>query len=225
MAWKIGGIFGRSAFGPIYEHMTKVQSCVDQLPALIGAFCDGDVDKANEIAGEVHRFEREADLIKVDIRHRLTTSVFSATERSDIMTLLRAQDNVADRTESAAGMMQMRKTQVSEGLRPHLLDLVQQILQGTSIVSQAEKKLDDAGDVVLNGEVSRDAREELKQFYELAHEIATSSRVALGRLFELEKTLDPISVIFLMEVIRYLGRVCDALENTSDVLMRMIARK
>ena len=63
----LGGPFGRSAFGPLHEHITRVVDCVEVLPELVGHFVEGDHGVCIESAGRISELESKADLIKNEI--------------------------------------------------------------------------------------------------------------------------------------------------------------
>jgi len=65
---KIGGLFGRPAYGPIYEHMLKVMDCLKALDAIIQSFIDGDYEKIERLMEETCKLEHDADIIKKGIR-------------------------------------------------------------------------------------------------------------------------------------------------------------
>jgi len=223
MIRKIGGPFGRSPFGPLHEHMAKARACVALLPPMVESFGAGDGETAARLAGDVHRVEHEADLIKTDIRNRLSSNVFSAAQRADIIGLLRAQDNVADFTEAVAGMMELRHTPVPEPLRPQLVELANDLKAACDELVDIEAQLDAGEEPPSMDSGAWDARQELDRFYALIHQSTVTARSALGRVFEFESSLDSVSVIFLMTVISQMESVGDELENTADMLMRMLS--
>lgn len=221
-AWKIGGPFGRSPFGPAHEHFVKASACVAVLPTLVEAFNAGDLEEVRRQASQVHQLEREADLIKTDVRNRLSRNIFSAAERADIMMLLRVQDNVADRAQEAVGMMELRATAVPDALKAELVLLAQDIHAASTYITQVEAQL--AETELLDASVVKRLKERLDPFYAQAHEIALNARKCLKLLFSFEGNLDPLSTLFLMQIIDLLNRVCDELENTADVLVRLMER-
>ena len=221
MAWKIGGIFGRSPFGPVHEHLVKARACVELLPVIVDAMADGRIEEVRKLADEVHRHEHEADLIKTDIRNQLSLSIFSAPQRAEIMTLLRVQDNVADRAEEAAGLMELRNTKVPDGMKEELRLLARGVKSACEVVVAVEARIADAESIV-EAELVKEVKAKLDPFYDQAHQGSIASRKALAKVFEFESEIDPVSVIFLMQIIALLNRVSDELENTADVLARLI---
>ena len=76
---KIGGLFGRPAYGPIYEHMLKVMDCLKVLDSLIQSFIEGNYPKIESLMEETCKLEHDADIIKKGIRESFTKSIFGST--------------------------------------------------------------------------------------------------------------------------------------------------
>ena len=60
----VQGIFGRSPFKPIQEHMKVVDACASEAPALLEALAAGDKRRLLEIKERIFDLEHEADKVK-----------------------------------------------------------------------------------------------------------------------------------------------------------------
>lgn len=98
----IGGVLGRSPFGPMHEHMMKVNNCLKMLRPLIEHFLKGDYQKVADCSKRISKLEHEADMIKVVIKKSLSRSLFVSMERADILSCLKEQDGIADSCEDVA---------------------------------------------------------------------------------------------------------------------------
>lgn len=72
----IGGVLGRSPFGPIHEHMMKADDCLKVLKPLMESFLKGDYEKIAEHSKRISELEHEADMIKSVIKKNLSKSLF-----------------------------------------------------------------------------------------------------------------------------------------------------
>ncbi|MGA1562910.1 MAG: DUF47 family protein, partial [Gammaproteobacteria bacterium] len=62
------GIFGRSPFAPLQQHMSKVVACVSELEALFEAVIEDDAAGVEEAQQRVSMLENEADDLKIALR-------------------------------------------------------------------------------------------------------------------------------------------------------------
>lgn len=221
---QIGGIMGRSPFGPLHEHMLKARECAELLEPLMEAFLAEKYEEVDSISERIFRLESEADAIKTEIRSMLSTSIFSAVEHTEVLNLLKTQDDVADDSEDAARLLSVRRTSVTDALGKALAQLVAKVWETVRLlaeITELVQELDDTGKreaidrVHAVGEELRTARE---QSSDLAH-------AALRRVFADEETIGPVSVVLLMQLTRTLSAVSHSAENASDAVVRMVSGK
>ncbi len=222
---KIGGLLGRSPFGPIHEQMTKVCECVTMLPELVGAFASGDDARAHRAILAVDRLEGEADDVKAEIRSQLSASFFGSTERADMLLLVNRVDAIADECQEVAKLVDLRRTSVDEDLGPDLKAL-------TAKVVETVRTLERATSLFKQILESSFARREVAKVIELIERVNRQEFEAdvlekgtLQKLFSLEGRLDPVSVIFLMRIVQCVGRVADQAENASDGIRIMVEKR
>lgn len=221
---KIGGLFGRPAYGPVYEHMLKVMDCLGMLDSIIESFIAGDHEKIEELMEETCRLEHDADIIKRGIRESFTKSIFGSSNRGDILTLLSQQDGIADSCQDVARLLTVRKTKLPVELKEDILDLVDKVKDAVEAVSRADLKMID----LLENPSSTDKLEEVVELIEHTQKEEWLTDQVQFRyaktLFSIEDKLDPVTVIFLMNIMRELGRIADHAENTADCIRRLITK-
>ncbi|MFH1023222.1 MAG: DUF47 family protein [Planctomycetota bacterium] len=222
MSKTIGGLFGRSVFGPIHEHMTKVLDGARKLEEVFPVFLDGkDRLKVSAVVKEVSELEYQADLIKEGIRERLTKSVFSAVERSDILALLKDMDHVIDGCQDVAKLFEMRFTPVPGAIAPHFRAVTAKVTATCASLHRATEML-----AASPENIPAETVEKVLRHLEQVHKDEFACDKLQGELgntlFANEKSLDPVSVIFLMNINKTLGDVANSAENASDVLRRVI---
>lgn len=212
----IGGLFGRSPFGPLHEHMAKVEECVEKLAPTVEFFLEGNWEGVRHKTEVISRIEHEADEIKRSIRSSLSTSIFSSVERSEILSLLKTQDAVADRCEDVALRLAMRKTPFPPFLREGFRELIARVTETTSLVSEVTRNLhrlyDESGDRSRVQLILRQI-DQVDVAEHLADELEDRLR---ADLFEREKEVDPVTVMILLEIFKQIGNIADAAENVGD---------
>ena len=109
-------LFGKSPFSALQSHMEKVAACVSKLEELFSAYSNGDHEKIEKLSEEISDLEHAADLTKNEIRNNLPKGLFLAINRGDLLEILAAQDDIADKAEDIGILMTMKKLEPLEGL-------------------------------------------------------------------------------------------------------------
>ena len=97
------GIFASSPFKPLQAHMQTVQSASLALVDFIDAVFAENWSKAEEAYQSIAHLESQADAQKKDIRLHLPKSLFMPVSRSDLLSLLAAQDKIANKAKDISG--------------------------------------------------------------------------------------------------------------------------
>jgi len=221
----IGGALGRSPFGPLHEHMMKVNDCVKMLKPLIEHFLKGDCKKVADRSRRISKLEHEADMIKGVIKKSLSRSLFVSVERADILASLKEQDGIADSCEDVAKLLEMRKTEVPQALRERFLKLTDKVVEAVEAVRDVTKELKN----LVESSATKSKLEGISKSLKLAARReweADEIQLDLAKkLFEVERELDPLSVFFLINISKEVGAIADHAENTADCLSRIIVRR
>ncbi len=220
----IGGFWGRSAWGPLWEHLAKASDCVDLLRQGIESFLAQDDAKLQKLSKKISRLEKDADAIKENIRQRLTRSIFSSVQRSDVMAWLRQQDGIADCCEDIVKLFSLRKTKVPKKLQDHLKRL------GAGVIKMMDN-LNCGVKLFCQMSVKEYTPAEFKELSGLVadtqqgkDQVETLELEFLKVLFALEKQLDPVTIFFLVEVADKITRIADRIENVGDIIRHMVVK-
>ncbi len=222
----IGGIFGRSPYGPVHEMMLKVEQCVGQVPALVAAFTAGDWAALEAVGRQINALEGQADDIKREIRRHLSTSLFSSVERTEILALVHSLDEIADAAQDAGKLMGMRRTRVPAELAPLFAELAAKVVGGAAGLTAVTARL--AGNGGGAGGASVDVHELITALEGVARnefECDEQQHDMLKRVLAMEDRLSPMDIFFLMNIIKELGEIADELENASDNLAQVLGSR
>ncbi len=222
---RIGGIFGRQPFGPIYEHMVKVGDCVNLLRPLLDAVIDKDYDNARSIVKHMDELEGAADHIKNDIREHLSHSLFSASERGDIVIHLKVQDDIADACQDFAQSVSIRRTEIPEELAGLFQELTDGVCDAVDLLITASRRLRKVAESSFDKSRVEETRKQMKAVRLGEYEVEKKGRVILQRMFEIEDKLKPVTLHFLMTFVDELSHVANEAENTADSIIRMVSHR
>lgn len=219
---KIGGILGRSPFGPMHEHFLKVAECLGLVGGLAEAACRGDAAAVKATAGKLSRTESEADALKKAIRIHLTTSVFASVSRSEILALVKAQDDVADQCERLGYELSIRRTKFPAFLAKHVNDLAAKLASAGEPLSAISRMLDQTA-----GHLGKDEGRQVASLLEKTRKIVTRTEALrdrfLRRLFAREDEVEVLDAVFLMHFADRCDKAAGKIENVADVITRLIA--
>lgn len=217
-------LFGRSPIGPMQQHMAKAHECAANLLPFIEASMAGDWALAEQIQQQMASLEQEADKLKKDVRLNLPKSLFLPVPRSDLLELLSVQDKVANRAEDIVGLMLGRQMQVPAALQALMRQYVARTVDASAQALRAMNELDE---LLETGFAGREAKlvetlvEELGQIEQDTDRLQVEMRRGL---FALEKELPPVDVMFLYQIIDWIGDVADRAQRVGNRLEQLLAR-
>ena len=218
------GLFARSPIGPMQDHIVKAHECASRLLPFFEAACAGDWEQAASIQKEMSQLEHEADKLKKDVRLHLPKSLFLPVPRSDLLELLSVQDKVANRAKDISGLMLGRQMAIPEPMQPLMTHYVQRTVDASA---QAKKAVQELDELLESGFAGREAQlvetliEELGQIENDTDKLQVEVR---QQLFQLEKQLPPVDVMFLYQVIDWIGDVADRAQRVGNRLEQLLAR-
>jgi predicted phosphate transport protein (TIGR00153 family) len=220
----IAGLFGKSPFKPMQEHMKAVADCVAQTVPLFEALRDGDREALLAAKDEIDRFEQLADDVKNEIRSRLPKGLFMPVDRRDLLDLLNAQDSIADTAQDVAGLLELRNMEIPEALKDMLLPFVRSTLDAVTKCAEVINELDELVEMGFRGR----AGERVEEMVDALNAIEAKNDdlgMELARtLFEHEDEMKPLTVVFWYEQILHIGDIADYAEDVGDRLRLLIAR-
>ena len=218
------GLFRTSPFKPIQQHMRTVFSCICFIPPLLDALYRQDDEQLEEYAGEIIRLESEADEIKHTFRMNMPNTLLLPVDREDLLKLISDQDNLADIAEEIAKMLLYRDMTVPDALK----QLIDELLEATMEISASAKdmieQLDELLQVGFKGREQKKVEEMISGVRRKEHNIDSIMYRTRRALFENERQLDPVSVMFWYQLIDRLGSISDQTENVADRLLLFLSK-
>lgn len=219
----LANIFGSSPVRPLEQHMDVVFQCAKKLRPFFEAVIARDYDRMAEVRGQIEALENEADELKKEIRMNMPKSLFMPVPREDLLELLLVQDKIANRTKDVSGIIMGRKMEIPDAIAGQFIEFVNSNVDATKQARKSVRELDELFTAGFKGaevDLVSALIEELDAIETLTDGQQTKIRSAL---FEIEKTLNPIDVMFLYEVIQLTGEIADMAERVGRRLELLLS--
>lgn len=204
--------------------MRKVHQCAKQLYPFFEAVLKKDWTTANKIKEKILDFEKEADLIKRDLRLHLPTGLFLPVSRTDLLELLSAQDLIANKAEDIAILITSRKMTIPESLVPDFMPFLNRCLDASKQACKAINELDELLETGFRGSEVKIVEEMIMKLYEIEHDSDARLADLRHRIFEIEKDLSAIDTIFLYKLVQWIDDLADDAQHVGSRLQILIAR-
>ena len=170
------------------------------------------------------QLENEADKLKKSVRQHLPKSLFLPVPRSDLLDLLSVQDKIANRAKDIAGLMLGRCMTIPQPLQPQMLAYVQRTVDASAQALKALKELDSLLETGFSGREATLVEKMVEELEEIERETDRMQITVRRALFNLEKDLPAVDVIFLYKIIEWIGDVADRAERVGNRLEQLLAR-
>ena len=219
----LANIFGTSPVKPLEQHMDVVFRCAKKLRPFFEAVIAKDYDRMAEVRGQIEALENEADELKKDIRMNMPKSLFMPVPREDLLELLLVQDKIANRTKDVSGIIMGRKMEIPDAIAGQFIEFVNSNVDATKQARKSVRELDELFTAGFKGaevDLVSELIEELDAIETLTDGQQTRIR---SSLYEIEKTLNPIDVMFLYEVIQLTGEIADMAERVGRRLELLLS--
>ncbi len=223
MANLLANIFGTSPVMPLEKHVEIAYQCTKQLNGFFKAAIKGDWDKASEYRDAIERLEHEADDLKKEIRMNLPKSLFMPVPRQDLLELLLVQDKMANRTKDVSGVVMGRKMQIPAPISKDFLIFVNRNIDAAKQARKSVRELDELFTSGFRGAEASLVEALIEELDKIETETDNQQAELRGALFDIEDTLDPVSVMFLYQVIELTGEIADMAERVGRRLELLLS--
>jgi predicted phosphate transport protein (TIGR00153 family) len=220
----IFSMFGTSPVRPMQQHMAKVQDCADELIPFFEAALAGDWGKAAEVQASIANKEGAADDLKRELRLNLPSGLMMAMSRRDLLETLTMQDRIANKAKDIAGLMLGRKMTFPSDIAPLMLGFVKRCVDATSQAQTAINELDELVETGFRGREVTLVESMITRLDEIEGDTDKMQVTIRSKLFELEKELPPVDVMFIYRVIEWIGDLADLAQRVGSRLEIMLAR-
>ena len=219
------GVFAKSPIKPLEKHIRLVTKCCNQLVPFFAAVTGEDWSTAGKIRTKVSKLERDADDLKRQIRLELPGGLFMPVDRADLLELLTQQDKIANRAKDIAGRMFGRKLTIPEPLQEQFIAYVARSVDAAEKAADAINELDDLLETGFRGREVELVSKMINQLDEIEDDTDGMQIKLRKELLTIEKELNCVDVMFLYQIIDWVGELADLAERVGARLEILLARK
>ncbi len=221
----IMNLFAKSPFKPLNEHAEKVRLTVLKMDEDVRAYVDGDVARVDGLYRDISSLEHDADKVKHYIRENLPSSVMMAVDRTDILSYLKQQDDIANSAEFVAELLTMKMVSMPPDVKNAIVKLEDAVLLTVEEHVSAANKIITMLDTAFSSGKGREVQEVINKVDTQKHNADVLGLEAMKLIYAHEKELGPVGVYHLIEVVKELDWVAEHAESSSNRLRLMTARR
>lgn len=209
----ISKIFGASPVGPIQEHMDTCFRCAKELITFFACVVAADWDGATVSREKIVALENEADEFKKQLRGQLPKSLFMPVPREDLLDLLLVQDRIANRVRDISGLVLGRQMNIPAAIKDDFLAFVARNVDATKQARKSIRELDELYETGFRGAEAALVEDLVQGLDEIENDTDAMQVRIRQELFQIEKQLPPVDVMFLYRVIELTGDIGDMAER------------
>lgn len=217
-------LFGRSPVKPLQEHMGKVLVCVEELIPFFEAINRNDDISAGKIQKNISKLEKEADKLKKELRLHLPSGMMLPVPRTDLLEVLRMQDQIANKAKDIAGLMVGRKMTFPERMGPLFIDYLSRCVDAAAQANKTVNELDELVETGFRGSEVDLVKSMINKLDEIESDTDKMQIKIRATLFKIEKNLPPVDVMFLYKIIEWTGDLADQAQRVGSRLHMMLAK-
>ena len=219
------GVFAKSPIKPLEKHIRIVVKCSKQLIPFFDACVAKDWSEAAKVRRKLSKLEQDADALKRQLRLELPGGLFMPVDRADLLELLTQQDKIANKAKDIAGRVLGRKLEVPESLQAEFSVYLERCLDATEKAAEAINELDDLLETGFRGREVALVEKMINQLDAIEDDTDGLQIILRKNLLAIEKDLNPVDVMFLYQIIDWVGDLADLAERVGARLEILLARK
>ncbi len=219
----ISKLFGTSPVAPLQKHMSACAAATAELTPFFESVVAGDWGKVDESRNRIVDWEKKADALKRDIRSQLPKKMLMPVPRADLLDLLLVQDLLANNARDISGLVVGRRIEIPQPLQADFIAFVSRNQDAARKALECVNELDELYETGFRGtEVSR-VETLLSELGSLENETDDMQSDIRHGLFQIEKDLPPVNVMFLYRVIELIGETGDLAERIGHRLELLLS--
>ena len=217
-------LISKSPFGPIQVHMEKSKQCAEELLVYLDAATSNDWDKATISRQNIIQLEKDADELKAETRDLLPKGLFLFVPRGDLLDLIGLADEIPNTIKDVSGLMYGRKMIIPSQISTSFKEFSTEAVSAVTTASAAIDQLTEVSRLAFGSKASTELDKIIASLDSKEREIDQLEVVVRQQLFDIEKDLPPVDVMFLYDVINKIGQLADRAEQLGHRLTLIAVR-
>ena len=220
----ISDLISRSPFGPIQVHMEKSKECAEELLVFLDAVIDNDWNNANTSREKIKALEKDADKLKAETRDFLPKGMFLFVPRGDLLDLIGLADEIPNTIKDISGLVYGRQIVIPPQISASFKEFASEAVEIVSTAALAVDQLSEVSRLAFGSRASDALKKIISKLDSLEAESDKSEVTVRRQLFDIEKDLPPVDVMFLYDVINKIGELADRAEQVGHRLTLIAVR-
>ena len=220
----ISDLISRSPFGPIQVHMEKSKECAEELLVFLDAVIDNDWNNANTSRKKIKALEKDADKLKAETRDLLPKGMFLFVPRGDLLDLIGLADEIPNTIKDISGLIYGRQIVIPSQISASFKEFASEAVEIVSTAALAVDQLSEVSRLAFGSRASNALEKIISKLDSLEAENDKSEVTVRRQLFDIEKDLPPVDVMFLYDVINKIGELADRAEQVGHRLTLIAVR-
>jgi hypothetical protein len=217
-------LISKSPFGPIQVHMEKSKQCAEELLVYLDAAASNDWNKATTSRQKIIQLEKDADELKAETRDLLPKGLFLFVPRGDLLDLIGLADEIPNTIKDVSGLMYGRKMIIPSQISTSFKEFSTEAVSAVTTASAAIDQLTEVSRLAFGSKASNELDKIIASLDSQEREIDQLEVVVRQQLFDIEKDLPPVDVMFLYDVINKIGQLADRAEQLGHRLTLIAVR-
>ncbi len=218
------GLFANSPFKPIQKHSEKVTECCDYLIDFFEVTFQNDWDCAEMLRQKIAEAEKEADILKRDIRLKLPRGLFMPIARTDLLELTTQQDKLANYARDIAGRTVGRRCTFPSEMQNRFMAYVRRSLDATTQANRVITEMDNLLETGFKGREFELVNQMINHLDEIEDDTDHMQIELRQMLRNVESQYNPIDVMFLYKTLEWVGVLADQAQRVGSRIELMLAR-
>ncbi len=217
-------MLSRSPTRPLQQYMELTSACVAQLIPFFEAVIAQDHERIRKVQEAIVAIENEADVLKTELRLQLLNGMFLPGDRRDLLEVITMQENMANKTKDITGLMLGRNMSIPKALNRRLIKYVKRSVDASL---QAQNVINVFYELLESGFRDRETRlvtEMFKALNNIENDTDVLQVEIRTMLFKIENDLPPVDIVFLYQIIQWVGDAADLAQRVGIHLQLMLAK-
>ncbi len=218
----ITGLFTKSPFTSLSDHMAKVLDCVLKVKDIFVALEAENYELVSSISKELSDLENEADLIKNEIRNNLSGKVFMPIDKASVLEILAIQDGIADKCEDVGVLLSFKKITIPPEMKDDFENFLSKNIETVKKTYTLIEKMENLLQSTFAGKETEYIKEMVDEIAYLEHEADVFQQKLLQNIFSNEHMMSYATFYLWIQILKTLSDLSNYSEKMANRVRAML---